>query len=113
MRFERERRTLICYAGSASEASIDSQPLGSEFAFCIGLLPPARQARPSRTRAGVAQRERRVARGCPVNRCHHSKKRTDAEMPRERSSTGTLPIFAERYGTGACPLRTVRGGGQP
>lgn len=30
MRSKKDRRTLICYAGSASEASIGSKPMGSE-----------------------------------------------------------------------------------
>lgn len=30
MHFEKGSRTLICYAGSASEASIGSRPMGSE-----------------------------------------------------------------------------------
>lgn len=38
MRSEKDRRTLICYAGSASEASIGSKPLGSELVVFICLL---------------------------------------------------------------------------
>lgn len=38
MRSEKEMRTLICYAGSASEASIGSKPLGSELGTFICLL---------------------------------------------------------------------------
>jgi len=38
MRSEKEKRTLICYAGSASEASIGSKPLGSELGMFICLL---------------------------------------------------------------------------
>lgn len=38
MRSEKGRRTLICYAGSASEASIDSKPIGSELVTFIWLI---------------------------------------------------------------------------
>lgn len=31
--------TLICYAGSASEASIDSKPIGSELKSDMVMLP--------------------------------------------------------------------------
>jgi len=32
--------TLICYAGSASEASIDSKPIGSELKSDMVTIPP-------------------------------------------------------------------------
>jgi len=32
--------TLICYAGSASEASIDSKPIGSELKNDMVMIPP-------------------------------------------------------------------------
>lgn len=32
--------TLICYAGSASEASIDSKPIGSELMSDMVTVPP-------------------------------------------------------------------------
>lgn len=35
---EKNRRTLICYAGSASEASIGSKPIGSELVMFICIL---------------------------------------------------------------------------
>lgn len=38
MRSEKGRRTLICYAGSASEASIGSKPIGSELKMFIWLI---------------------------------------------------------------------------
>lgn len=38
MRSEKGRRTLICYAGSASEASIGSKPIGSELEMFIWLI---------------------------------------------------------------------------
>ncbi|CAA7619547.1 hypothetical protein MTBSS4_250005 [Magnetospirillum sp. SS-4] len=31
-------RTLICYAGSASEASIGSKPIGSELKLNLGMM---------------------------------------------------------------------------
>lgn len=39
MRSEKDRRTLICYAGSASEASIGSKPLGSELDLHMVRMP--------------------------------------------------------------------------
>jgi len=36
MRPEKKLRALICYAGSAPEASIDSKPIGSELEVYIG-----------------------------------------------------------------------------
>lgn len=39
MRPEKIERALICYAGSAPEASIGSKPIGSELARYIGLDP--------------------------------------------------------------------------
>lgn len=38
MRCEKDRRALICYAGSAPEASIGSKPLGSELVVFICIL---------------------------------------------------------------------------
>lgn len=38
MRCEKDRRALICYAGSAPEASIGSKPLGSELVVFICTL---------------------------------------------------------------------------
>lgn len=38
MRCEKNRRALICYAGSAPEASIGSKPLGSELVVFICTL---------------------------------------------------------------------------
>lgn len=38
MRSEKGGRTLICYAGSASEASIGSKPIGSELVVFICIL---------------------------------------------------------------------------
>lgn len=38
MRCAEDKRTLICYAGSASEASIGSKPIGSELAPLISIL---------------------------------------------------------------------------
>lgn len=38
MRFEKDRRALICYAGSAPEASIGSKPIGSELVLFICTL---------------------------------------------------------------------------
>jgi len=38
MRSEKGRRTLICYAGSASEASIGSKPIGSELDMFIWFM---------------------------------------------------------------------------
>lgn len=38
MHCKKNRRTLICYAGSASEASIGSKPLGSELVTFIYVL---------------------------------------------------------------------------
>lgn len=58
MQFERGRWTLICYAGSASEASIGSKPLGAELPFCLVLRPQARQASSSRTQVRVVQNKR-------------------------------------------------------
>lgn len=37
MRCEKIKRALICYAGSAPEASIGSKPIGSELEDYIGL----------------------------------------------------------------------------
>lgn len=39
MRDMREMRALICYAGSAPEASIGSKPIGSELELYIGQNP--------------------------------------------------------------------------
>ena len=39
MMYDEERRALICYAGSAPEASISSKPLGSELFTSIGMRP--------------------------------------------------------------------------
>jgi len=36
MRYEEVKRALICYAGSAPEASIGSKPVGSELKSLIG-----------------------------------------------------------------------------
>lgn len=38
MRCEKDRRALICYAGSAPEASIGSKPIGSELKMFIWLI---------------------------------------------------------------------------
>ena len=38
MRFEKDWRALICYAGSAPEASIGSKPIGSELVVFICTL---------------------------------------------------------------------------
>lgn len=38
MRFEKDLRALICYAGSAPEASIGSKPMGSELVVFICTL---------------------------------------------------------------------------
>lgn len=38
MRFEKDWRALICYAGSAPEASIGSKPIGSELVVFICAL---------------------------------------------------------------------------
>lgn len=38
MRSEKDVRTLICYAGSASEASIGSKPVGSELDNDMGVV---------------------------------------------------------------------------
>lgn len=38
MRCEKDRRALICYAGSAPEASIGSKPIGSELVVFICIL---------------------------------------------------------------------------
>ena len=58
MRFDEGRWTLICYAGSASEASIGSKPLGAELPSYLVLRPQARQASSSRTQVRVAQNKR-------------------------------------------------------
>jgi hypothetical protein len=39
MRSEKDGRTLICYAGSASEASIGSKPMGSELDLHMVRMP--------------------------------------------------------------------------
>lgn len=38
MRYEKDWRALICYAGSAPEASIGSKPIGSELVVFICML---------------------------------------------------------------------------
>lgn len=40
MLYKKEKRTLICYAGSASEASIGSKPIGSELNLNICTKTP-------------------------------------------------------------------------
>lgn len=40
MQGKKEKRTLICYAGSASEASIGSKPIGSELELYIRANMP-------------------------------------------------------------------------
>lgn len=40
MLYKKEKRTLICYAGSASEASIGSKPVGSELEYDICTKTP-------------------------------------------------------------------------
>lgn len=47
MSFARMVGTLICYAGSASEASIGSRPLGSELRRDMRMLPPTCQVSPN------------------------------------------------------------------
>lgn len=42
---KRDRRALICYAGSAPEASIGSKPFGSELSIDIGSKPLKSQQR--------------------------------------------------------------------
>jgi hypothetical protein len=43
MSSEKREWTLICYAGSASQASINSRPLGSELVVCVGEASSTRQ----------------------------------------------------------------------
>jgi hypothetical protein len=43
MSFEKGEWTLICYAGSASQASINSRPVGSELGEFVGDARSARQ----------------------------------------------------------------------
>lgn len=47
MNSDRMVGTLICYAGSASEASIGSRPLGSELNRDMRMLPPTCQVFPN------------------------------------------------------------------
>ena len=47
---EKEMRTLICYAGSAPEASIGSKPIGSELNVEIVILGRRSQGFPNEPR---------------------------------------------------------------
>lgn len=54
MRCDRMVGTLICYAGSASEASIGSRPLGSELVIDMVILCPKSQELPNLLRRSNA-----------------------------------------------------------
>ena len=47
MLYDKGRWTLICYAGSASEASIGSQPMGGELVVDMVTLCPESQGFPN------------------------------------------------------------------
>lgn len=50
MRSEKEMRALICYAGSAPEASIGSKPIGSELNVEIVIVEGRSQGFPNESR---------------------------------------------------------------
>jgi hypothetical protein len=108
MRYNRGRRTLICYAGSASEASIGSQPLGSELERYIGLLPRARQVSRPGTRDRAGRPGHAEAPDRYATHCFDVIRRIAPSETGIRRLSGQPPV--RRPGQSACvrPVQTAR-----
>ena len=113
MHSKRVRWTLICYAGSASEASIGSKPIGTELLPCIGLLPPARQASSSRTQASAAQEKCQIAKKIPASYCYQIKNYQCSGTRSSCRPTATLLVLAQRRGAKASAPQAEYGPRQP
>ena len=113
MRFERGGWALICYAGSASEASIGSKPFGAELSSYVVLRPQVRQASFSRTQVRVAQNKRQPEVSFHLHNCDCWQNYPISGSPRSHRPTATRPVVAHRNGVKASTLEAEYGPRQP